>query len=327
VTIPRETWTELQRAETLLFRAAAVRRPDAFHALFDGFEVEGAARNLLIRAGSGFPADALRPADYLARYPFSTVGAIRALLEELVESGVAEEAADGAFALTERGVRLVETWMHRIAAMMTDLDLGDVSPSDVEALIAFDRRIVESLRASRRPHGSPVLSSRLRGVRPDDSAPGALWHHWQRVWTILAASEDEEEHVRRGRGIGPLVWFVRRQLWFIDRRPWRARARTLEGLIARALGYAPVERPEEACVAALDRLVESGEVEASDEGARLTVRGLAACDEDELEVDTNLLARWPAWSEREIERLRGIVARLNARLLELARVEQGGSKR
>lgn len=146
MTIPRETWTELQRAETLLFRAAAALHPKAFRALFDGFEVEGAARNLLIRAGSGFPANALRPEDYLGRYPFSSVGAIRAVFEELVEAGVAEETEDEAFGLTERGVRLVETWMNRVAESMTDLDPGDVPPADVEALIAFDRQIVASLR-------------------------------------------------------------------------------------------------------------------------------------------------------------------------------------
>jgi hypothetical protein len=205
VTIPRETWTELQRAETLLFRAAVVRHPKAVRGLFDGFEVEGAARNLLIRAGSGFPANALRPEDYLGRYPFSSVGAIRAVFEELVESGGATEVADDAFALTERGVRLVGTWMNRVAPMMTDPDPGDVSPADVEALIAFDRQIVESLRAGEGAHS------------------------------------------------------------------------------------------------------------------------LAACDADELEVDRNLLARWPAWDEQEIERLRGIVGRLNRRLLELIQPERGGT--
>ena len=325
MTIPRETWTELQRAETLLFRAAAVRQPRAFRALFDGFEVDGAARNLLIRAGSGFPANALRPEDYFGRYPFSSVGAIRAVFEELVESGVAAEVADDAFALTERGVRLVETWMNRVAAMMTDLAPGDVSPSEAEALIAFDRQIVESLRAGEGAHGSPVLSSRLQGVRPDDSAPAALWHHWQHVWTILAASEDEEEHVRRRRGIDPMVWFVRRQLWFVHRRPWRARARTPKELVARATGYAPLDNAEEACAAALRRLTERGGVEASGAVLRLTARGLAACDADELEVDRNLLARWPSWDEREIERLRGIVGRLSRRLLELIEPERGGT--
>jgi len=323
VTIPRETWTELQRAETLLFHAAAVRHPRAFRALFDGFEVEGAARNLLIRAGSGFPANALRPEDYLGRYPFSSVGAIRAVFEELVESGAAEVAGD-AFALTERGVRLVGTWMNRVAAMVTDLDLGDVTSSDVDQLLAFDRQIVASLQTSDRTHGSPILSSRLQGVRPDYAVP-SLWHHWQRVWTILAASEDEEEHVRRHRGVDPMVWFVRRQLWFIHRRPWRARARTLEGLVARAAGYAPVEDAERIIAAALARLMERGEALESSDGLRLTAIGLAVCDEDELEVDRNLLARWPAWNEREIERLRGIVGRLNRRLLEFIRPERGGT--
>jgi len=48
VTIPRETWTELQRAETLLFHAAAVRHPRAFRALFDGF---GGMVSFVVRGG------------------------------------------------------------------------------------------------------------------------------------------------------------------------------------------------------------------------------------------------------------------------------------
>ncbi len=325
MTIPREIWTELQRAETLLFHAAAFRHPKALRALFDGFEVGGPARNLLIRAGSGFPANALRAEDYFARYPFSSVEGIRAVFEELVESGVAEDVANDAFALTERGVRLVETWMNRVAAMMTDLDTGDVTSLDVDELLAFDRRIVESLQASDRMRESSVLSYRLRGVRPDYTVP-ALWHHWQRVWTILAASEDEEEHVRRRRDVDPMVWFVRRQLWFVHRRSWRAHARTtLDGLAARATGYAPVEDAEETCTPALAWLVERGEVVESADGLRLTPTGLATCDGDELEIDTNLLARWPAWGEEEVERLQGLVDRLNRRFLELMRTGQGGT--
>jgi len=324
--IPRETWTELQRAETLLFHAAAVCHRNGMRALFDGFEVDGPPRDLLIRAGCGFPPDALQPEDYLARYPFSSVDGIRGLLEKLVEAGAARESeqAGSGFALTERGVELVRTWMKRVAAMMTDLDLGDVISSDVDELVAFDRQIVESLRVNERRHGSTVLSGRLRGVRPNYTPP-ALWHHWQRAWTILAASEDEEEHVRRRRGTDPMVWFIRRQLWFIHRRPWRARARTLEGLAARATGYAPVEGAEETCQAALAQLVDRGEVEESEDGLRLSARGLAICDEDELEVDTNLLARWPKWDEPEIGRLRLLVERLTRRLLELIQVERGGA--
>ena len=324
MTIPRETWTELQRAETLLFHAAAVCHPDGMRALFDGFDLDGPSRNLLIRAGCGFPPDALRPEDYLARYPFSNIEGIQGLFEELVEIGVARESDDDGFALTERGVELVRTWMERVAALMADLGPGDVTSSDVRELLAFDRQIVESLRANERTHGSPVLSSRLRGVRPDYAVP-ALWHHWQRVWTILAASEDEEEHVRRRRDIDPMVWFVRRQLWFIHRRPWRARARTLGELVARATGYAPVERAERTLAAALAKLLERSEAEESAGGLQLTASGLAACDEDELEVDTNLLSRWPAWSEREIERLQGLVGRLSRRLLEVTQNSRGGT--
>jgi len=320
----RQLWTNLQMAETLLFHAAAVTHPRAMQSLFDGFEAQGPARDLLIRAGSGFPAECLRPEDYLARYPFSSIAAIREVLDELVELGSATLRAD-AYDWSDRGIGAVRVWMERVAAMMSDLDLGDVSPSDVEALIRFDVRVVEALVKSDRPHGDPILRCRLQGIRPAPDAEPALWHHWQRVWTILAASEDEEEHVRRGRGTDPMVWFIRRQLWFIHRRPWRARARTLEGLTARATGYAPVEDAEETCKAALARLVDRGEVEESADGLRLSARGLSICDEDELEVDTNLLARWPTWDEPEIERLQQLVERLTRRLLKLIQAEQGGT--
>jgi len=323
-TVPRDLWTDLQMAETLLFQAAAVTHPAGMRTLFDGIEAKGPARNLLIRAGSGFPASGLRPEDYVARYPFSSSEAVRALLEELVDLGFASRKAD-AYAWTVHGMDAVRTWMRRVGSMMSDLDLGDLASDDVVDLIRFDRQVIEALARSVPSHGSPNLRARLQGVRPPIDAEPTLWHHWQHVWTLLAASEDEEESVRRKRDIDPLTWFLRRQLWFIDRRPWRARTRTLEGLATRAVGYAPFGEPQAACAATLAHLIEADLVEAQDGDLRLTEAGLAACDRDESEVDARLLARWPKWTATDTQRLREILDRLNGSLLERIRAGQGGA--
>jgi len=318
----RQLWTDLQMAETLLFQAAAVTHREGMRTLFDGIDVEGPCRDLMIRAGSGFPTEGFRPEDYVVRYPFSNAEAIRAILEELVELGFATLEA-GAYAWTDRGIDAVRIWMDRVASMMSDLDLGDLASDDIVDLLRFDRQVIEALAESEPPHGSPSLQFRFQGIRPPAEASPALWHHWQHVWTILAASEDEEESVRRKRSIDPLTWFLRRQLWFIDRRPWRARARTLEGLAARAVGYAPFDQPQAACAATLEPLIEAGDVEERNGDLRLTEAGLAACDRDESEVDARLLDRWPKWTADETRRLREVLDRLNGRLLERIRAGQG----
>jgi len=321
----RRLWTDLQMAETLLFHAAAVTHPQAMHSLFDGIEAQGPARDLLIRAGSGFPAESLRPEDYLARYPFSNVGAIRGVFDELVNLGYTSRRPAGEYALTTQGVAAVQTWMDRVAGMMSGLDMGDVSAYDVEMLVQSDVQVIEALERSEPPHESPILRCRLQGIGPALDAVPALWHHWQHVWTILAASEDEEEAVRRDRGVDPLVWFIRRQLWFLDRRPWRARARTRDELVSRAIGYAPIEGPHAACAAALDALIEGGEVAEREGTLRLTETGLSACDQDEAEIDARLLARWPQWTPDEVGGLRDLLDRLIERLLDLIRNQKGGS--
>jgi hypothetical protein len=81
---------------------------------------------------------------------------------------------------------------------------------------------------------SQLFHHRLRGLHPAYDPP-QLWHHWQRVWAMLAAREDEREYVRQQRNLPPLVWFIRRQIWFVHRRPWLVRGKpTLENL-ARAI--------------------------------------------------------------------------------------------
>lgn len=58
-------------------------------------------------------------------------------------------------------------------------------------------------------------------------------------------------------------------------------------------------------------------LEESEGEFRLTGGGLAACGEDEHEVDENFLSCWPDFNEVEIEEFLDIATRLNARFLEV----------
>jgi hypothetical protein len=202
--------------------------------------------------------------------------------------------------------------------MIQSLDLGDVTATDVQRLLAYDRRILEALQAASPPQGNQIFGHRLRGMHPSYEPP-ALWHHWQLAWTMAAASEDAEEYVRKLRGLAPLVWFVRRQIWFAHRRPWRARALTLEALVRRATGYSPLDQAENACAQAIQELQERAWLQALDEEYRLTEQGLAVCDQDEREVDEHFLSGWPAFSDDEVQELLDITTRLNERCSELIR--------
>jgi hypothetical protein len=318
--VREDTWTPIQRAETLLVRAAAHQNPALRSRLFDEFELDGTARQLLVRMACGFDPNNLRAGDYLLRYPFSSVEAIRAGLDHLVGFEVAVPKSDGGYAVTELGERVVRRWMEKVSIMMQSLDLGDVLPADVQRLLDYDRRILAAIRASSRPHGHPIFNHRLRGLHPAYDPP-ELWHHWQLVWTMLAASEDEEEYVRKQRGMDPMVWFARRQIWFVHRRPWRARVRTLDDLVRRATGYSPIDQVETVCGQATRSLEDCGWVEATNGEYRLTPEGLAICDEDEGEIDGCFLSCWPAFSEEEVDGVLAITTRLNQRFEELAEPE------
>jgi hypothetical protein len=314
----RDTWTSLQRAETLLFQAAALPKMPQYRVLLDELYRESNSLNLLIRMVNGFDPENLSAQDYLTRYPFSSVEAIRAGLELLTKSGHMIKNEAGNYAATELGKQLIRRWQRGVAELMQSVDLGDIPPIDVDKLLTYDLRILEALKTASRPHGNPILRNRLRGIHPAYDPP-KLWHHWMHVWTMLAASEDEEEYVRKLRGIDPLVWFVRRQIWFIHRRPWRARARTFEALVRRATGYSPIEDARGALSEAIQILKAQNWLIESDGEYGLTNEGLAACDEDEREIDGYFLSCWPTLSEGEIEKLLDITERLNARFLEVSR--------
>jgi hypothetical protein len=221
----RDTWMAVQRAETLLFRAAALPKMEQYRKILAEMDLESASLSLLLRSVNGFDPDNLSPQDYLSRYPFSSLEAIRAGFELLVESGHMISNEIGNDAATEIAKQSVHRWQQGVSELMQAVDLGDIPPSDVKKLLQYDRRIINALKAASRPHGNPILGHRLRGMHPSYDPP-RLWHHWMHVWTMLAASEDEQEHVRQLRGLDPLVWFVRRQIWFINRRPWRCAKRS-----------------------------------------------------------------------------------------------------
>ncbi len=83
----RETWISVQKAETMLFRAAALPKISQYRKLLEDFGLENGLLGLLIRMINGFNPDNLTPQDYLIRYPYSSVEAIKAGMEQLVESG------------------------------------------------------------------------------------------------------------------------------------------------------------------------------------------------------------------------------------------------
>jgi len=312
----RDVWTSVQRAETLLFRAAALPKMEQYRKLLEGMNLESGPLSLLLRTVNGFDPNDISPQEYLNRYPFSSVVAIKAGLKRLVESGHMFENEAGNYAATDLARQKVRRWQQGVAELMQSVDLGDIPPTDVQKLLEYDVRIISTLKTASRPHGNPVLSHRLRGLHPSYEPP-KLWHHWMHVWTMLAASEDEQEYVRQLRGLDPLVWFVRRQIWFIHRRPWLARALKFESLVHRATGYSPIKDAEQALSEAIQTLKSRGWLEESEGEFRLTDEGLAACDADEREIDENFLSGWPAFSEDEIEELMGIATRLNTRFLDL----------
>jgi hypothetical protein len=314
------TWTTIQRAETLLIRAAVHQNPILRTQLFDGFDLDGTARQLLARMACGFDPQNLTAGDYLVRYPFSSVETLQAGLDHLVDCGVVVAHGEGRYAVTELGERAVRRWMEKVSFMIQSLDLGDIPSAAVQRLLDYDRRIVEAIQAASRPHGHPIFTHRLRGLHPAYDPP-ELWHHWQLVWTMLAASEDEEEYVRQRRGMEPMVWFARRQIWFNHRRPWRARVKTLDDLVRRATGYSPVDGAETVCRQAIRNLEDCGWVEAMDGEYRLTPEGLARCDDDEREIDGYLVSCWPDLGEDEVQDLLEITTRLSNRCEELSRAE------
>jgi hypothetical protein len=312
VDIPRQTWIEIQKAETLLVHAGRSGFPEAAKRLSDDFPVEGADRVYLSRFFSGFDLSCITADAYCVRYPFSTPSAVEEVLDRLCGTGFLEPAGD-AYAMTPRGMKVARLWLKNVGAMLSGLVGDEFRAPDAEALARFDRRIVEALGERSDAFSTPIFEHRAHGVQPTYDPP-QLWHHWQLVWSMLACDEDAQEHVRKARGKDPLEWFFLRQLWFVTERPWRARlaGSSLDRIANR---YAPVD--EAACREAWERLVRLELVTGSYESPALTQRGFTAHDEDEQEVDRLFLSRWPAFSAAELAELTELTTRLNRHLEQL----------
>jgi hypothetical protein len=305
-------WPALQRAETLLVQAAVAQNRDVFHGINAAVDLPRDQLQLLIRAACGFDAQAICPHDYYTRYPFSDPALIQAGLTELVESGYL--SLNGmTYALRSSGRAVVEHWMHSLGDLIDDLDLGSIRDVEINWLLDLDARLISALEQSHRPHGHPIFFCRMEGLHPDYAAP-RRWHHWQWVSSLIAAEEDELEYVRQMRGIPALVWFLRRQLWLVDRRPWLVRSRSRADLTRRVVGYAPLSDPVDAIREAIDYLDDQGWLAHVNDGLRLSEAGLAAHDLDESQALHGFLSSWPLIDQADLDLLEIILERLTDRL-------------
>ncbi len=317
----RETWASLRKAESMLVHAGIRLRPKDAPSLREGLEsIESSLRPLFSRAAYGFDPRRIRATDYAARYPFSSVSTIEKQLELLVDAGVLTGPDGDAYALTDEAEAGLRLHTDRVGEAIDRLDLGEIDETQVQRLLAYDHRILGGICDSVERAPSPIFEHRLKGVHPDYDPP-KRWHHWQLAWTMVAAHEDAEEQIRRERGIPPLVWFARHELWFSSRLPHRSRMRACGGLRAVAERYAPLEHPEAECRAAIETMRAQGWLDGDGDGdeARLSGAELTRADRDESEIEAIFLSRWPDLTDPELHELRGIADAINRRCEELMR--------
>ncbi|MFC2105060.1 hypothetical protein ACFLRV_00165 [Candidatus Bipolaricaulota bacterium] len=312
MSIPTGVWTQLQKAETLLVHAGRSSRPELARRVSEDFPLEGLDRVYLTRFFSGFDPTCIKASDYHVRYPFSTVEAIEQILLRLSEKGILVPSEDG-FALTQSGTEIAMRWLENAGTLLADLGGDRISEADVVALIEHDQRILRSLAEPSNELTTPILRHRSLGMQPEYDPP-RLWHHWQLVWSMLAGAEDAQEHVRKAMEIGPLEWFIGRQLWFVERRPWRARA-VRSSLYSIANRYAPVG--EDDCLAAWSSLQADGWTDGDYDTPKLSVWGFERRDEIEENVNRIFLSCWPKLSGSELAELTDLTSRLNRHLEEV----------
>ena len=314
----RETWAAVQKTETMLVTTGVRLRPKDAPNLREGLEIASELRQVFARTVYGFNPRAIRAADYLVRYPFSSVNAIERQLRALVEAGVFTGPHGDAYAVTDEAEAHLRLHTERVGESVDGLDLGDIDEAEVRKLLAYDHRILDGIRDSTETDPSPIFEHRLKGLRLEYDPP-KRWHHWQLAWTMIAAHEDAEERLRAARGIEPLEWFARHELWFTARRPHRGRMHSCDDLARTAERYAPLEDAERDCRTAIEAMRQRGWLEGEGDACRLSERELERADRDEAEVEELFLARWPDFTDDELGEMRGIAGAISLRCEDLVK--------
>jgi hypothetical protein len=195
--------------------------------------------------------------------------------------------------------------MESTGKIISRIPLEGTLADDARTLVAYDYRVVSHMAQAASPEEYPIFANRY---------PLHIWHHWQLVWTMIAAWEDASWRVCREKSMAPLAWFFHRQLWFRDRRPWLARGRlhTLEDLTAWAERYSPLPGGVTACAEAIEQLTAQGWIDPGAEHFQINDAGLGAGDATESAIDADFLCLWPELTLEELEAWHTAAQRLNA---------------
>ena len=307
----KDLWWELQKAETMLVQTSRSLHRERAGRIFEGVNLERSHLILLLRMSFGLNTDGFTAGDYHLRYPFSSRELIIDQLYILADSGyVSIKDTSDAFSLTEKGSKLVTTYMNETGELIQLLEISEITNAEIQTLIEMDHKILDALVENMGGYNSPILKNRLGGVQPDYSEQ-RLWHHWQIIWSILAALEDEQEYFRKSNNIDPFAWYIRRNLWFISQRPWLGGPQTTEDFVGYFNSYAPVKDAEKKIDTATRAMRSDGWLESEGDTLKLTREGLHEHEKDERQVMERFFNRWPELSQDEIERVYAIVSRLN----------------
>lgn len=311
-------WTELQKAETLLIQTSIKYNKERNSKIFKNVTLERPLLLLLIRMASGLNIKNFTAEDYLVRYPFSNSDLITVQIEKLIALGFMEKnSVPSKYLISEKGVEVVSHWIQERGIIMELLDLGEITQTEINQVLEIDHRILGAISSDVTEENSPILYNRLSGLQPKYT-PRKLWHHWQLVWTIIASHDDAIEYVRKSKGIDPLTWSIKREVWFVDRKPWLAESVTYEGLVEGSQNYAPQTDSEIKIKNSIDALKKVGWlIETDSKELHLTEEGLVTQDRDEELIMLRFFSKWPEISNQEMKTIYKILKKLNTHLEEL----------
>ncbi len=303
-------WTELQKLETLLVQTSRSQHSERASAIFADVSVPRTSLRFLLRMTSGLDKKSFNAEDYLFRYPFSSQELIHHEIEQLAELKLAEQNSDGTYRITTKGLDIVDHWMLEMGSIIESLKFSEADEEVLAEIIEMDHTILNSLIKSANPEEDKVMINRLSGHQPDYETP-QTWHHWQLVWTMLAALKDEEIQYRKSQDISSVEWNVRRRIWFVHRKPWLEDVANMEVLKNGLIGYAPVDDVGAKIMDALDNLKEKGLVIEHSDTFTLTDEGLRIHDVAEGQILDNFLQRWPDLSTKVINEFYNKLKSLN----------------